>query len=412
MGDIRRILLRARWVATMAAPPVENGAVLIDRGNVVAAGRAADIATGSGDVIVKDYGDAVVLPGLVNAHTHLELSHLSPPPRVGSFVDWLADVMASAPPAGSTADAVRAGIAESLRFGVTLVGDISREPQAARRVLAESRLGAVSYGEVGGMAGRRHLFAPRLEAALDSTFSGPRLRIGVSPHAPYSVDRQGYRTCIDRARDLGIPLTTHVAESPDEASFLKRHSGPFRKLWDRLGAWTDPPEREKYDPVGFVGSVPLLNYPLTLLAHVNYCSISDLGTLRRAAASVVYCPRTHSYFGHPPHRWRAMLAEGVNVCVGTDSRASSPDLNLADDLRLLHRMAPEVPSAALWEMATLRGARALGMSAGWGTLTPGRFADCVVFPATTKDPLREVLEKDVLPLAVWADGREVLTAAR
>jgi cytosine/adenosine deaminase-related metal-dependent hydrolase len=156
----------------------------------------------------------------------------------------------------------------------------------------------------------------------------------------------------------------------------------------------------------------LLNYPLVLLAHVNYCDDSELDLLSRGVASVAYCPRTHAYFGHPPHRWREMLAQGVNVCVGSDSRASSPDLNLVDDLRLMHRLAPEVPPATLWEMATLRGARALGMSVGWGTLTPGKFADCVALPATTEDPLREILEGSVLPLAVWADGREVLTGAR
>ena len=136
------------------------------------------------------------------------------------------------------------------------------------------------------------------------------------------------------------------------------------------------------------------------------------GTWGTKDAGVVWCPRTHAYFGHAPHRWRDMLARGINVCVGTDSRASSPDLNLVDDLRLMHRQAPEVTPATLWEMATIRGARALGMERGWGTLAAGKNADCVVFPATTDDPLREILQRQVLPLAVWADGREVVTAAR
>jgi len=389
-----------------------DGAILVAGNRIVAVGSAKDLLRAHAGDAVEDYGDAVILPGLVNAHCHLELSHLTPPPNPKSFVDWLAAVMAPSSQPASVGDSVRAGIEESLRFGVTLVGDISKEPQTARAVLSESALAAVSYGEVVGMAGRRHLFAPRLTAALDASFTGPRLRTGVSPHAPYSVDRHGYRACIDAARSSDIPITTHVAETPDEASFLKRHAGPFRRLWERLGAWTDPPEREMNDPVEFVASVPLLNFPLTLLAHVNYCSNSDLGTLRRGVASVVFCPRTHAYFGHPPHRWRDMLARQVNVCVGTDSRASSPDLNLVDDLRLMHREAPEVTPATLWEMATIRGARALGMERGWGSLAAGKDADCVVFPATTDDPLREILDRPVLPLAVWADGRKVFTAAR
>src|SRR5207302_10539659 len=106
-------------------------------------------------------------------------------------------------------------------------------------------------------------------------------------------------------------------------------------------------------------AIGLLDYP-TVLAHVNYCDDVDLDLLARGRAGVVYTPRTHAYFGHPPHRWRDMLARGINVAVGTDSCASSPDLNLVDDLRLLHRLAPEVPAQTLWEMATIRGARAIG----------------------------------------------------
>ena len=412
MSDRVPSLLRAAWVAPIGSPPFRDGAVVFEGGTIEGVGPAAALLGAHPDATVTDYASAVILPGLVNAHTHLELSHLTPPTNVKSFVDWLATVMATSAQPASVAESVVAGIAESLRFGVTLVGDITRDPQVARAALARSALAAVSYGEVAGMAGRRHLFGPRLKAALDPSFAGPRRKIGLSPHAPYSVDRDGYRAGIDAARPLGIPLTTHVAESPYEASFLKRHAGPFRRLWEGLSAWTDPPEREKADPVSFVADVPLLNYALTLLAHVNYCSVSNLGTLRRSVASVVYCPRTHAYFGHPPHRWRAMLANQVNVCVGTDSRASSPDLNLVDDLRLMHRLAPDVPPATLWEMATLRGARALGMEGGWGTLAAGKNADCVIFPASTDDPLREVLERPVLPLAVWADGRDVVRAAR
>jgi cytosine/adenosine deaminase-related metal-dependent hydrolase len=389
-----------------------DGAILVAGNRIVAVGSAKDLGRDHAGAVVEDYGDAVILPGLVNAHCHLELSHLTPPPNPKSFVDWLAAVMAPSSQPASVADSVRAGIEESLRFGVTLVGDISKEPQTARVVLSESALAAVSYGEVVGMAGRKHLFAPRLAAALDPSSSGPRLRIGVSPHAPYSVDWQGYRNCVDAARALELPLTTHVAESPDEEAFLKRHAGPFRELWNRLGAWTDPPKREMNGPVGFAYSARLLYYPLTLLAHVNHCDDTDMDLLWRGVASVVYCPRTHAYFGHPPHRWRNMLARQINVCVGSDSRASSPDLNLVDDLRLIYRQAPEVAPATLWEMATIRGARALGMERGWGTLAAGKNADCVVFPATTDDPLREILQRQVLPLAVWADGREVVTAAR
>ena len=135
---------------------------------------------------------------------------------------------------------------------------------------------------------------------------------------------------------------------------------------------------------------------------MNYCDDEEIDLLAVGRASVVYCPRTHDYFGHPPHRWREMLARGINVAVGTDSCASSPDLNLVDDLRLLHRIAPEVSAQRLWEMATVRAARAIGSSAG--TIEIGRPADLVAFEAPGDEPLREVLESQRLPLGVWAAG--------
>jgi cytosine/adenosine deaminase-related metal-dependent hydrolase len=390
---------------------IRDGAVAISGNVVVAVGRAADLSCAHPRISVHDYGDAVILPGLINAHCHLELSHLSPPPNVRSFIEWLGIVMAASPQPASTADAVRSGVAESLRFGVTLVGDISRDPRAARSVLLQSPIAAVSYGEVVGMAGRRGQLKSRLDLATNPAGAGQRVKPGISPHAPYSVDAHGYARCLDSARRGELPLTTHLAESPDEATFLADHAGPFRALWDRIGEWRDPPPRFAGGPVRYAQSLGLLDYPLTLLAHVNYCDDDELEILAAARASVVYCPRTHAYFGHPPHRWREMLTRGINVCVGTDSRASSPDLNLVDDLRLLHRLAPEVPPQTLWEMATVRPARALGMRRGWGTLEPGKAADCVVFPATTDDPLREILENDVPPLAVWAAGTIAAGAA-
>lgn len=405
-------LLRAAWVAPVGAPVIRDGAVVFGGPRVVAVGRAPDLTRSHPTADGYDYGAAVILPGLVNAHAHLELSHLPRPASPGSFTDWLKAVMASAAGAGAAGDAVRAGIEECLRFGVTCVGDITRDPPTVRPILSDSPLTSVSYGEVVGMAGRRHALQSRLTLASDKSMAGSRTRAGISPHAPYSVDAHGYQRCLFDARRDELPLATHLAESSDEAVFLAEHTGPFRQLWDHVGAWDEPPIPFSGGPVRYAQSLGLLDYSLTLLAHVNYCDDGELEILASGCASVVYCPRTHAYFRHPPHRWREMLARGINVAVGTDSRASSPDLNLVDDLRLLHELAPEGAPADLWEMATRRGARALGMEATAGSLAAGKAADCVVFPTTTDDPLREVLENAALPLAVWANGEAVFTAAR
>ena len=401
--------LRAAWVAPMDRPPIAGGAVLVEGGRVVAVdsfikgGRFAAPAAS-----VRDFGDAVILPGLVNAHTHLELSHLRPPRPAPRFVDWLKSVVGSAGDAGAAARSAAVGAAESLRHGVTTVGDITRFPGAVRAALRDTELHVVSFGEVVGMARRRHVLGERLAAALAE--AGPRVLRAISPHAPYSIDADGYRQCLAAAGEHGLAVTTHLAETAEESAFLSDHAGPFRELWEHFGFWEDDPfPRFPGGPVRYAQSLGLLDCHQCALAHVNYCTDAELALLARGRASVVYCPRTHAYFGHPPHRWREMLARGVNVAVGTDSRASSPDLDLVEELRLLHRVAPEVPTQTLWELATTRATRALGLEASVGSIAPGRSADLAVLPASGTDPLALVLETQVGPPQVWVEGRPLVT---
>src|SRR5205807_9072461 len=141
--------------------------------------------------------------------------------------------------------------------------------------------------------------------------------------------------------------------------------------WGRIGGWDEQVATFAGGAVSSAHAVGLLDYP-TLLAHVNYCDDAEMDLLARGHASVVYCPRTRAYFRHPPHRWRDMLSRGINVAVGTDSCASSPDLNLVDELRLLRRLAPEVPAMELWKMATIRAAKAIGWENEVGSISPGK----------------------------------------
>jgi cytosine/adenosine deaminase-related metal-dependent hydrolase len=302
--------------------------------------------------------------------------------------------------------AITDGVAQCVRFGVTSVGDISRQCRLTRRLLKDAPLRIVSYGEIQAMAQRRGLLEERLAAALDATDAGARLRIGLTPHAPYSVEPSGYRRCLEIARAGGLPLATHLAETVDEAEFLAEHRGALRQLWDQWLTWDDQVPKFAGGPIRFARALGLLDYP-TLLAHVNYCDDDELAILAAGRASVVWCPRTHRYFDHPPHRWRDMLSGGINVAVGTDSCASSPDLNLVDDLRLIHEQSPDVPAAEVWSLATIRAARAI-QSPEIGSLTPGKFADLVAFPVRTSNPLREILEEASLPAAVWLEGRQIL----
>lgn len=406
----------------MDRPLIEDGAVVVRDGAIMDVAPAAQAVKTWSPADVQDLGDVVLVPGLVNPHTHLELSNCtsSEPPRgatVGtSFVDWIRSMSQRLGRERFTPEqifpaATRRGIEQCLRFGVTTVGDISNQMHLTRPVLRKSPLRCVSYGEVLGLARRRPRLDEMLPLAMDRSLESDRLIVGLSPHAPYTVDLHGFRQCLALARQDHLPLATHLAEVPDESDFLVHHRGPFREIWETLGQWSDDVPTYPGPPIAFAEAIGLLDHP-TLLAHVNYASDEEIGTLARGRASVVYCPRTHAYFGHPPHRWREMLSAGVNVAVGTDSCASSPDLNPIEELRLLHRLAPEVPPRDLWEMVTWRAAKAVTLEDRVGSISVGKRADFVSFAADRGDPLRQVLEQDVLPTGVWIDGQPTIVVPK
>ena len=405
-----KTLLSAAYIAIMTGPCIEDGAVVFDEACIIAAGSARSLRNEHPDAAFIDLGNAVVLPGLINAHTHLELTAVGQLPKPRSFVDWILALRQSMAevddPEAFIPRSVHAGVSQCLRFGVTAVADTTLNPTLSRPILADAGLRGVSHGEVLGMATRAAQTGLRLALAIDRSNETPWFRAGIAPHAPYSLDLVGYRRCLQAAREQAIPLATHLAETPDETQFLSDHTGPFRQLWETLGAWSQGVSRSVGGPIRTMHQLGLLDYP-TLLAHVNYADDEELEILAKGKASVVYCPRTHAYFGHPPHRFEEMLKRGINVAIGTDSCASSPDLNLVDDLRLVYRSHPDVHPELLWSLITYRAAAALGVEQGLGRLKPGFMPDLCIYEAHTADPLREILERDILPSEVWLGGKRV-----
>ncbi len=387
----------------MTSPLIENGYVAIEDGSITEFG-SVDSMPRKPDI---DLADAVLMPGLINAHTHLELSMMSQGDPPASFGEWLWRIIEQRIRRGDQLDgdieiATRAGVTESLRFGVTCIGDISRECGITRPVLRESPLRVVSFGEVQAMAMRRNLLDDRLDIATDQRDETERLVVGVSPHAPFTVEPDAYCRVVSVARTRSMRICTHLAESLEEREFLAFGTGPLREVWDKLGTWDDQVPLVPGGPFQLARDCGLLEIP-SLLAHVNYASDDELAMLAHGQSSVVICPRTHHYFRHAPHRWKEMISRGVNVCVGTDSKASSPDLNVVDDLRLLHKQSPEVEPAVLWDMVTINAAAALRLP-GVGAIEEGHAGDLVAFAVTGDDPLREVLETNVLPGHVMIAG--------
>ncbi len=282
------------------------------------------------------------------------------------------------------------------------MGDISRHCAFTRAVLSKGPLRVVSFGEVIGLGKMRGRQAQYLAAAMDRSEESEFLRVGLSPHAPYTTEGPTLRRVVDRAIEEGegggYPVTMHLAELREEAAFLRSAQGRLGEwpvmrniLDDEIPRCADGPLRWAAE-WGLLGDGGAAKRVPVVLAHVNYCDDAELAILARSGASVVYCPRTRSYFGHDDggagHRYREMLAAGVNVCVGTDSLASNPDLSVLREAQFLWKR--DVISAySAMEMVTRRGAMALGMDAG--VLAEGKLADVAIFPATVGQTVDETL---------------------
>lgn len=402
------MLLKSRYVVPVDAPPIENAAVQISDGKIVAVGKADSFS----DSDTIDHGDAVICPGFVNAHTHLELTELAGKlPPSNDFVDWLSRMLklrlANSATRETLQQSVLSGIDQSLRFGVTTVGDITAHPQWSREVIAQSPLRSISFGEVIAIGTIREKLHQRLESAASQKCQTQRVRIGISPHAPYTVEPDGVVACVNRAKSMDARLCMHLAETLDETPFTKNLQGPLAEYLKSLQLWDDEISCLRREPIDFAQHLGLLS-PATVLAHANYVSDQDISTLASHGCHIAYCPRTHDAFGHTPHRFRDMLAANINVCIGTDSLASNPSLSILDELRFLHEKYPDFSPDELIRMGTLRGAKALGFSDRAGSITIGKDADLVVIgleDSATQKNWTGIFEQSNLPSAVYVGGK-------
>ncbi len=407
------MILRASHVLTEHSGLVTPGAVRIERGSIVEVGSDSSLQQPQ----AIDLGDGLLLPGFVNAHTHLELSHLAgrvPPDR--DFASWISRLTRALRADGNdetvVGEAVRRGRELSLTSGVTTVGDITRLPDITRPVLADGPLRVLSHGEVIAFGKLRGRLAERLQAAANDHWQTAFLRVGISPHSPYTLEPDGIRACVEQAKRAGLRTCMHLAETADEADFTTRQSGAIGAFLKRSGAWDRKVPCPGMKPVEYAVETGLLSGQ-TLLAHVNYVEASDIDLIAAAGCHVAYCPRTHAAFGHEAHPFQQMLSRGVSVCVGTDSLASNPSLSTLDELRFLRSQHPDLSADVLLEMGTIRGAAALGMEADVGSIAPGKQADLTFIPHDPQgptDPRDNLLDGTTQPSATWVSGNLVCGA--
>lgn len=394
MSERRLWTARAGWLLDGLAPPRRNVRLVVEGTRLVA------VEPFDGGQFDLDFGDGVVVPGFVNAHTHLEFGALTEPtsPRDTPvpFAEWLRELIAARRAAAlerspeSLRDERRTGVVLGLdelsRSGVTMVGEIAR-PDWPEATLA-GPVDTLVFLELLGLSRAR--VEPLLamakahlnRAAVANEASGGAApfadwQAGLSPHAPYTVHPDLLAGACRLSLEHQVPIAMHLAESWDELELLRSHSGALVETLREFDAWDPSALPRGLTPSDYLQA--LAKAWKTLVVHGNFLSSADYGRLAedRERMSVVYCPRTHSRFVPTRYPLAEMLAAGVRVVLGTDSRATNPDLDFLAELRWVASRYPEVDRATLLRMATTDAAIALGLT-NRGALIAGQRADFVV----------------------------------
>ena len=398
------VLYTARWLLAAPDQLYSAAGLLVRDGRVAQVARGPSalrrLATASGERPV-DLGEGLLVPGMVDAHAHLELGLLAGRlSRDAGFGAWVARVVAlraAAEPA-ELRQAVQEGADRLLATGTTAVGDIDSSGAAAG-VLRRHPLRTVLYREVldAGDPARTASAARAVEGPLEE---GEGFSEGLSPHAPFTVSPAllGHLGEIAAARSL--PLTVHWSETLAELQWLERGEGPLAGL---LGVPPGGTGLALLQAAGLLG-------PRTSLVHGNHPREGEPERLAAAGVTLVHCPGTHAYFRREPFPIQRYTAAGVSLALGTDSLASNTDLDLRLEMALLRAAHPRLEPATVWSMATEGGARALGLGNSLGSLEAGRRADFCLVQADGRDlgTLLEALTAGLPPvLGVWIAGERV-----
>ncbi|PYK81295.1 MAG: hypothetical protein DME38_00450 [Verrucomicrobia bacterium] len=390
------MILRARTVVTMDGPPIENGAVRVRGDRILEVGESSQLASSNDEIV--DLGEHILLPGLINAHCHLDYTCLRgkiAPPQ--SFADWIRAI--NAEKAKLSAEdyvvSINQGLAEAKQFGTTAIANLTAFPELIAKTdepiwawwFAElidvrnraQNLTALSR-QVSGVNGIVNRALEQLSAANQR---------GFAPHAPFTASANLYRCCEEIAQREKIFLTTHLAESREEMQMFREANGPLYDFLKEIGR----------DMSDCGGTTPLSRFAdLTdasaaqgwIVAHLNEVSETDFDLLRKRKFSIVHCPRSHAYFGHTDFQFERLRELDFNVCLGTDSLASNDDLSLFAEMRKFQERFHFEPQKVL-EMVTINPARALKQRDQLGKIRQRFMANIIALPFTKSPHIFETI---------------------
>ncbi len=409
------MLYLADVVLPISSPPIRKGAVRVEGSEIVAVGPASELRPEPGELIT-DLGASTLLPGLINAHCHLDYTKFKGAiaPKQ-SFTEWIKNINALRR-SFSTEDYIES-IADGFKLlalgGTSTVANIEAFPELLPH-LPVPPLRTWWFLE---------LIDVRTRVDQDATLLGALSffeqhvdwlgGFGLSPHAPYTASVDLYRLARTCGEKYGMPCTTHIAESVEEHEMFSHARGPLHDFLATLG-------RDNSDCGQGSALSHLIEHgvigPNCIIAHLNYLQDYDYELVAKSGASVVHCPKCHTYFGHAPFPLKALRDYGVNVCLGTDSLASNNSLDMRSEMREVQEFH-SLSDRDVLEMVLLNGAKALGQAGQLGQISPGSVADLVAFshpenraegaPSPESDPYRFVVQSRQEPVLLLINGRKV-----
>lgn len=409
------IRYHAAWVVPISAPPIARGVVAVEGDRIAYVGPADDAPDGSDEYL----GEVILMPGLVNAHCHLELTAMRGFLEDLEFRRWILRLTAARRAVldrEALLDSARYGLEEGIRAGVTTYADTC-ESGVVMQAMREAGVRGIMYQEVFGPDPSQCAESAR---GLREKIAGLRyletslVRVGVSPHAPYTVSDDLFRATAALARELHLPIAVHVAESALEHRFIVDGEGSFADGWRRRGISVSPRGRS---PIALLQSLDVLSAQ-PLLIHCVRVDAEDIRAIASTGCSVAHCPASNAKLGHGIAPVDELLAAGVAVGLGSDSMASNNRMDLLEEARLAllaqraRLSSHETPdAAAVLEMATAGGAAALGLSDVIGTLDAGKQADLAAFAMDRCGPTFDPVTAAVFSIR-GAGARFVTVAGR
>jgi cytosine/adenosine deaminase-related metal-dependent hydrolase len=370
------MIIRARVIVTMDGPPIENGAVAVDGNRIIDVGLFEDVRAKSADDVV-DLGEQALLPGLINAHCHLDYTclrgEISPQK---SFTDWIRAINA-AKARLAPSDYLRSindGFAEAQKFGTTSIVNLEAFPELISRIPSPIRTWWLPE-----IIDVRNPTRPEELVDLAMGAMNAVENRGLAPHALFTASLELYRLCQETARRHEILLSTHLSESRDEFYMFRNAAGPLYEFMKEIGR--DMRDCGQETPLAYL----MRNIALDerwLVAHLNELIDDDFDLLARSRTKfhVAHSPRSHRFFWHSPFAFQKLRFLGFNICLGTDSLASNDDLSLFAEMREVQRNESALSPEEILEMVTVNPARALERQFGLGRLKKGFTADMVALP--------------------------------